>query len=264
LLQANPVTPRPFQLDILCEDGPVIAVNKPAGIVVQGAPAGVENLADLVRAYLKQKYSKPGNVYLGVPHRLDRPVTGVVVFSRNSKCAARLAEQFAQRQVQKTYRAILERPPDPPDGSLLDWLARTGSDDPDASTAEAPYAPKVAVVAEDHPAARQARLQYRTLAVSRGRALVEIDLETGRMHQIRVQFASRGWPIVGDTQYGAATSWDGEEISAATEGDATRYHPIALHAWRLALQHPVRYDALTITAPPPESWRRLGFAVADA
>ncbi len=244
-------------LDVLCEDGPVIAVNKPAGIVVQGAPSGVENLADVVRAYLKEKYAKPGSVYLGVPHRLDRPVTGVVIFSRNSKCAARLSEQFANREVAKTYRAILERPPEPSSGTLTDWLLRTGSED--ETGVESQYGPKVSVVPEGTPEAKRAVLHYRTVSVARGRALVEIELETGRMHQIRVQFASRGCPIVGDTQYGAKSAWDGREIRPATEADRSRYHPIALHAWRLALKHPVRYDALTITAPLPAAWGSLGF-----
>jgi 23S rRNA pseudouridine1911/1915/1917 synthase len=249
------------ELEILCEDGPVIAVNKPAGIVVQGAPAGVANLADLVRDYLRTKYAKPGNVYLGVPHRLDRPVTGVVIFSRNSKGAARLAEQFATRVVQKTYLAILERPPEPPAGTLTDWLLRAGEEH---ENADDPRAPKVSVVTSEIPGAKQAILHYRTLATARGRALVEITLETGRMHQIRVQFASRGCPIVGDTQYGARSSWDGVEIRAATADDASRYHPIALHAWRLALKHPVRYDDLTITAPPPESWSRQGLSIPQS
>ncbi|MFV0443373.1 MAG: RluA family pseudouridine synthase [Planctomycetaceae bacterium] len=244
-------------LEILCEDGPVIAVNKPAGIVVQGAPAGVDNLADLVRQYLKRKYDKPGNVYLGVPHRLDRPVTGVVIFSRNSKCAARLSEQFAARQVEKTYRAILERPPQPADGTLVDWLLRTEEDDP--SDVLKFYGPKVSVVSEATAGAKPAVLHYQTLATSQGRALVQIHLETGRMHQIRVQFASRGCPILGDTQYGAHLFWDDRTVRAATPSDETRFHPIALHAWRLKLQHPVRYDDLTITAASPANWSQLGF-----
>lgn len=250
--------PSPSQpLQVLCEDGPVIAVNKPAGIVVQGSPSGVPNLADLVRDYLRVKYAKPGNVYLGVPHRLDRPVTGVVIFSRNSKCAARLAEQFAHREVAKTYLAILERPPLPASGTLTDWLVRIDNGD-DAAAEDSPHGPKVAVASADTPTAKRAVLHYRTLSTARGRALVEIDLETGRMHQIRIQCASRGWPIVGDTQYGATTAWNGVEIRPATAADRDRYHPIALHAWRLTLKHPVRYDELTITAPPPAVWSGLG------
>ncbi len=255
-MSADVTSSTPVDLEILCEDGPVIAVNKPPGIVVQGTPSGVTNLADLVRGYLKAKYSKPGNVYLGVPHRLDRPVSGVVVFSRNSKCAARLSQQFAERQVRKIYRAVLERPPHPPAGTLRDWLLRlpeTEGEEPGAAAA------KVVAAVEGTPGAKPAVLHYRTLALSRGRALVEIELETGRMHQIRVQFASRGCPVVGDMQYGARTVWQGGEILPATPLDEQRFRPIALHAWRLMLRHPIRYDELTITAPVPRAWREFGF-----
>src|SRR5436190_22987192 len=112
-------------LEVLCEDGPVLAVNKPAGLLTQGVPAGIPTLEALVKEYLKQRYAKPGNVYLGIPHRLDRPVSGVVVFARNSKAAARLAEQFRDRQVRKTYWALVERPPECPAGELVDWLLKT-------------------------------------------------------------------------------------------------------------------------------------------
>lgn len=252
-------TSLPMPLEVLCEDGPVIAVNKPTGIVVQGAPAGVVNLADRVRDYLRAKYQKPGNVYLGVPHRLDRPVSGVVVFSRNSKCAARLSEQFAQRDVRKIYRAIVERPPSPAEGRLEDWLLRLPeSDRADERASAQPHSPKVVVAPPGTPGAKPAALKYRTLATVQGRTLLEIELETGRMHQIRVQLASRGWPIVGDVQYGARTVWEGAELRPATPVDDTRFQPIALHAWQLTILHPVRYDPLTITAPLPVAWLQLG------
>src|SRR5688500_9184592 len=111
-------------LEVLCEDGPVLAVNKPAGVISQGAPVGAVGLVELVTAYISEKYDKSGNVYLGIPHRLDRPVSGVMCFSRNSKCAARLAEQFAQRTVTKVYWACVERPPQEPRGVLTDWIYR--------------------------------------------------------------------------------------------------------------------------------------------
>jgi 23S rRNA pseudouridine1911/1915/1917 synthase len=227
-------------LEILLEDGPLLAVNKPPGIITQGAPRGVEGLVELAKRYLKEKYHKPGNVYLGIPHRLDRPVSGVVVFSRNSKCAARLAEQFAQRTVRKVYWACLERPPAEPSGTLVDWIARV------------PDEPRVELAAEGTPGARRAELSYRVLATRRGRALVDVELHTGRMHQIRIQFASRGGPIVGDVQYGARTSFAGAS-SGVREG------AIALHARSLTLSHPVRYEPVTITAPPPDAWNELGF-----
>jgi 23S rRNA pseudouridine1911/1915/1917 synthase len=227
-------------LDILCEDGPLLAVNKPPGLITQGAPQGVDSLVSLVKAYLKHKHHKPGEVYLGVPHRLDRPVSGVVVFSRNSKCAARLADQFLKRQVRKVYWACLERPPQPREGRLEDWLYRV------------PEQPRVELSTEGAPGARRAVLSYRTLACRRGRALVEVELETGRMHQIRIQLGSRGWPIVGDRQYGATSEFPG----GAPEDP--RLAPIALHAASLTLLHPIRYDPVTITAPAPRAWRAFG------
>lgn len=221
-------------LDIICEDGPLLAVNKPSGVISQGAPIGAPSLVEQVKEYLKAKYNKPGNVYLGIPHRLDRPVSGVCVFSRNSKCAARLAEQFAKRTVRKTYRAVLEKVPSFPDGVLEDWIYRI----PDQSQVE--------IRSPDSPGAKKSRLSFKTLAVHHGRALVEVQLETGRMHQIRIQFASRGCPIIGDEKYGARTRLNDPEA-------------IALHAWQLVLQHPVRYDEVTLTAAQPSTWKSLGF-----
>src|SRR5262245_34219861 len=199
-------------LEILCEDGPVLAVNKPAGLLTLGAKPGVPTLERQVKQYLKEKYHKPGNVYLGIPHRLDRPVSGVVVFARNSKCAARLAEQFRERQVRKVYWALVERPPDPPEGELVDWLMK------------APDEARVEIVSPDTPGAREASLRYRILphhsefripnselphlhfgGENTKRTLLEIEPLTGRTHQIRVQLAGHGWPVVGDAQYGAAT-----------------------------------------------------------
>jgi 23S rRNA pseudouridine1911/1915/1917 synthase len=266
-------------LEILCEDGPVLAVNKPAGLLTLGAVPGVPTLERQVKQFLKEKYHKPGNVYLGIPHRLDRPVSGVVVFARNSKAAARLAEQFRERQVKKVYWALVEGVPDPPEGELVDWLVKS----PDRA--------RVEIVSPETPGAREARLKYRILPdpvlparseirnpkseiipdssflspqsafpVSPPlappyeggevqRTLLEIELLTGRTHQIRVQFAARGWPVVGDFQYGAATS-----LGATRQADP-RDEPIALHARSLTILHPVRYDRLTIAAPLPATWQ---------
>ena len=182
---------RPDTLEILLEDGPVLAFNKPAGMLTQGVPGGIPTLEAQVKAYLKERYHKPGNVYLGIPHRLDRPVSGVIVFARNSKAARRLAEQFQQRQVRKLYWAVVERPPDPPEGTLTDWLIKL----PDQACAQ--------VVPAGTPSARECTLHYRTLATSADAALLEVEPATGRMHQIRVQLASRGRCIVGDFLYGA-------------------------------------------------------------
>jgi 23S rRNA pseudouridine1911/1915/1917 synthase len=225
-------------LNLLCEDGPVIAVNKPGGLLTQGVPEGLPTLEGQVREYLKQKYDKPGNVYLGIPHRLDRPTSGVVVFARNSKAAARLAEQFHDRRIRKQYLAILDGVPNPSEGALTDWLLK------DAAKAH------VECVPSETPGAKEASLEYETIETQNGRTFVRIRPLTGRMHQIRVQFASRGWPIVGDVQYAAADPFP----AADKPGDV-----IALHAHALTILHPIRYDELTLVAPVPQSWNEFGF-----
>lgn len=253
-------------VEVLLEDGPLLAVNKPAGLLTLGAIPGVTTLEREVKAWLKARFDKPGNVYLGIPHRLDRPVSGVVVFGRNSKVAARLAEQFRERQVRKVYWAIVEGAPAPAEGELADWLLKT----PDEA--------HVTIVPPETPGAREARLKYRTLAQipvtanelnsspstphSEHRTPIsltwlEIELITGRMHQIRVQLASRGWPVVGDVQYGAQTQLTTD--SSVEPRDA----PIALHARNLTLRHPIRYDEVTITAPLPATWERFGLPKGD-
>jgi len=249
-----------MDLDILLEDGPLIAVNKPAGLLTQGVPHGHPTLEARVKDYLRQKYAKPGNVYLGVPHRLDRPVSGIVIFAKNSKAAARLAEQFRERSVQKYYLAVTERIPMEPSGRLHDWLLK------DAEAAH------VTVVSPGTPGAKEARLDYRVLAERNGRALIEIELHTGRMHQIRVQLASRGWNIVGDYQYGAtptlAATSDADQqarvVALATKADRSDEYdrftsPIALHARRLSLFHPIRYDRIELLAPVPSDWSQYSF-----
>lgn len=214
---------------VLLEDGPILALNKPAGLLTQ-APPGVPSLEAEVKGWLKERHDKPGKVYLGIPHRLDRSVSGVIVFTRNSKSAARMAEQFEQRSVRKIYWSIVEGIPDPAGGELTDWILKL----PEQSRAE--------VVTAVTPGARGCRLSYRVLATHVNESLVEIEPHTGRMHQIRVQFASRGWPVLGDTQYGSTRSPFPEE------------QRIALHAQSLTFQHPVRYDPVTVTAPLPDDW----------
>lgn len=227
----------PFAWQILYADGPVLAVNKPAGLLTLGAhdPA-VHTLERQVRSYLKDKYDKPGNVYLGIPHRLDRPVSGVILFARNSKAAGRLAEQFRERQVQKIYWAITVREPEVSAGCLTDWLLK--------ETDKA----HVHVVPSETPGARKAILHYRVAGATPLGTLIEIELETGRMHQIRVQLASRGWHILGDVQYGA------EKLLVNPAPDDQTLNPIALHARQIQFLHPVRYDAVSVVAPLPESW----------
>jgi 23S rRNA pseudouridine1911/1915/1917 synthase len=237
-------------LQILFEDNHCIAAAKPAGLLTQGVPAGIPTLEAMVKAYLKEKYAKPGNVYLGIPHRLDRPVSGVVLFARNSKAAQRLAEQFRDRQVTKIYWGIVEGTIEPIKGVWEDWLRKI-QDEARAEKAE-PNAvgAKLAVM-------RYRVLQTLTLNPSpNGRGeqdgtLVEFEPRTGRMHQIRLQAALRGHPLWGDSLYGSARSF-GPAV------ELSRDRIIALHARSLTFLHPLRYEPMTLTAPLPASWQEIG------
>jgi 23S rRNA pseudouridine1911/1915/1917 synthase len=225
-----------MQLDILYEDNHCLAVAKPAGLLTQGVPDSIVTLESLARQYLRERYAKKGRVYLGIPHRLDRPVSGVVLFARQTKSAQRLAEQFRERQVEKTYWAALEGEVEPASGVWIDWLLKV-----------AEQARTVAVPPETDKA-KQAELSYRRLAAGSGQSLLELKPRTGRMHQLRVQSALRGWPVVGDRQYGAQS-----DFGPAAERD----RPIALHARSLTFLHPIRFEPITVTAPLPELWRLL-------
>ena len=229
---------------LLLEDGPLIAVNKPAGILTEGAPVAEQTMVGLVKAWLAAKYQKSGNVYLGIPHRLDRATSGTIVFTRNSKTAARVAEQFEKRQVSKIYWALLEDRPKADSGLLVDWLLKV----PDQAIAE--------VVSADTVGAKEARLEYHILRQVDKWWLVEIQLLTGRMHQIRVQFASRGFPVVGDTKYGAREWLDADNLNpgASSVSSPASDVRIALHARSLSLFHPIRYDRMTIETPVPDYW----------
>ncbi len=218
-------------LHVLYEDNHLLVVNKPAGLPTMGAEAGRESLIDRAKAYLKRKYDKPGNVYLGVVSRLDSMVSGVLVIARTSKAAARLTEQFKGRDVVKRYWAVVEQPLEPPTGECIDDVAKN----------ERQHRMQVADGAGE--GTREARLKYRTLSRVRGGYLLEIELITGRKHQIRVQLSHRGAPILGDRKYGATR----------------RFEPgIALHAQFLELTHPVRKTRLQFTAPLPPAWQVFG------
>ncbi|MFN4260988.1 MAG: RluA family pseudouridine synthase [Gemmataceae bacterium] len=232
-------------LHILYEDNHCLAVVKPAPLLTQGVPAGIPTLESLAKAYLKERYHKKGNVYLGIPHRLDRPVSGVVLFARNTKAARRLAEQFQNRQVEKTYWAAVEGEVAPPEGVWEDWLLKIA----DQARAER--------VSADTPGARRAVLRYRQLSRSAAASLLELQPETGRMHQLRVQAAARGWPIRGDVLYGACQPF-GPPV------ELPRDRIIALHARRLTFLHPIRYEPITLTAPLPEIWAELDVELPDA
>ncbi len=216
-------------LHILHEDNHLLAVAKPAGLLVQGDRTGDTTLGDLVRAYLKHRYLKPGNVYLGLVHRLDRPVSGVVLFARTSKAASRLARQFREGLVDKRYLAVVEGTPAPAAAELAHHLAAEG---------DARGVTRAAV--HQFAGSRPARLRYLVRARAEGRSLLEIELLTGRRHQIRAQLALAGWPVLGDVKYGARSLTDCSGI--------------ALHAWRLAVAHPVGGATVHLEAPPPADW----------
>jgi 23S rRNA pseudouridine1911/1915/1917 synthase len=230
----------PPTLDVLYEDNHCLAVAKPAALLTQGVPPGIPTLESLARDYLKHKYHKPGRVYLGIPHRLDRPVSGVVLFAKSSKAAARLAEQFAGRKVGKVYWALVERDPageaPPGEGDWEDWLLKH----PEEARSER--------VEPDRPGARRAFLRYRRLALFADGAVLELRPETGRMHQIRVQAAARGWPVRGDQLYGG-------RLSFGPPAELPRERHIALHGRELTFLHPIRYEPITVTAPLPATWQ---------
>ena len=219
---------RTASLQILYEDNHCIAVVKSAGVLTTHYEGKEETLDRAVKAYLKKKHAKPGNVFLGVVQRLDRPVSGVVLFARTSKSAARLAEQFRERTIEKTYWAVVEGNVAEESGTFEDSLLKNEN------------AAKVEVVAATAAGVRQAKLEFRRLQCIDGVALLELRPRTGRKHQLRVQLAHRGHPIYGDKKYGSRLDF----------GEA-----IALHARSLTFSHPIRYERVTLVAPLPGTWR---------
>ncbi len=218
-------------LDVLYEDNHLLALAKPAGLATMGRFPGELTLLAAAKEYIKRKYAKPGNVYLGVVSRLDAAVSGVVLLARTSKAAARLAERFREREVRKTYWALVEGRLEPQVGPCRDWLVKDEA------------RRRVCVCRAGTPGAREAHLSYRLLASVGGDSLLEIDLETGRKHQIRVQLASRGHPILGDAKYGSRSKFA---------------RGIALHARRLVVPHPVKQGVpVEIEAPLPDYWPRV-------
>lgn len=216
-------------MEILYEDNHIIAVNKTCNEIVQGDKTGDTPLSEIVKAYIKDKYNKPGEVFLGVTHRLDRPTSGVVLFARTSKALARLNEMFkSHEQIQKTYWAIVQGEPKQPEARLENWLVKNEAQNKSYITKPG---------AKD---AKQAVLSYKTLAKGDHYTLLEVNLETGRHHQIRCQLAAIGCPIKGDLKYGAKRSnLDGG---------------ICLHARQIAFIHPVKKEPVTIVAPVPKEF----------
>lgn len=217
-------------MKILFEDNHLIAVNKPHGQLVQADEGGELSLLDEVKAMIKERDQKPGNVFVGLLHRLDRPVGGVVLFAKTSKAASRLSDQFRRHTIDKVYWAMVEGRPEKTEGEVIQWLVKNEQEN--------------IVTAYDHEVAgsQKAELHCRVLNApslseegDRGRSLVEVRPKTGRPHQIRVAMSSLGCPIVGDLKYGAQTKLD---------------HDIALFARSLSFDHPISKERVTVTAEP--------------
>ena len=216
-------------MTVLYEDNHIIAVNKTCNEIVQGDKTGDTPLSEIVKAYIKAKYNKPGEVFLGVTHRIDRPTSGVVLFARTSKALARLNEMFkSHEQIQKTYWAIVQGEPKQPEARLENWLVKNEAQN------------KSYITKPGAKEAKQAVLSYKTLAKGDHYTLLEVNLETGRHHQIRCQLAAIGCPIKGDLKYGAKRS--------NPDGG------ICLHARQIAFIHPVKKEPMTIEAPVPKEF----------
>ncbi|SFW58763.1 23S rRNA pseudouridine1911/1915/1917 synthase [Sinomicrobium oceani] len=212
-------------LRVLFEDNHIIAINKRPGDIVQGDKTGDQPLSEVVKEYLREKYNKPGNVYLGVVHRLDRPTSGIVIFAKTSKALPRLNKMFADKETHKTYWAVVQNAPPENEETLEHWLVRN------------PKQNRSYAHLKEVRDAKRASLTYRILKKLQRYYLLEIDLHTGRHHQIRSQLSAIGCPIKGDLKYGFNRS----------NKDAS----IHLHARKLSFVHPVKKEEITIVAPPP-------------
>ena len=212
-------------MEVIYEDNHIIVVNKAAGEIVQGDKTGDKPLVEIVREYIKEKYHKPGNVFCGVAHRLDRPVAGLVVFAKTSKALTRLNDMFRNGNVKKTYWAITRNMPPQPEGRIVSYITSTERNNKSYSSPE------------PRPGAKEAALSYRHVASSERYHLLEVNLETGRKHQIRVQLASIGCPVRGDLKYGDKRSNPDGSIS--------------LMARHIEFVHPVSGNLISLTAPLP-------------
>lgn len=222
---ANKIISTPENLQVIYEDNHIIAINKRPGDIVQGDKTGDIALSEVVKTYIKKKYNKPGNVFIGVPHRLDRPTSGIVIFARTSKALPRLNAMFAAKEAQKTYWAVVKNTPPNGNETLTHYLKRNTKQNKS-------YAHKKEV-----PDSKKASLTYTIEKKLERYTLLEIDLHTGRHHQIRAQLTAIGCPIKGDLKYGFNRS--------NVDGS------IHLHARKLTFTHPVSKENLTIIATPP-------------
>ena len=212
-------------MQVLYEDNHIIVVYKQSGEIIQGDKTGDKPLSETIKAWIKEKYAKPGNVFLGVVHRLDRPVSGLVVFAKTSKALSRLNDMFRNGEVKKTYWAMVQTAPDVPEATLTNWLVRNEKQN------------KSSAYDHDVPNAKQAILKYKTIGHTERYTLLEINLLTGRHHQIRCQLAAIGCPVKGDLKYGARRSNPDGSIS--------------LLSHKVEFIHPVSKEKIVVTSPLP-------------
>ena len=224
-------------MTVVYEDNHLIIVNKTASEIVQGDKTGDTPLSETMKQYIKEKYAKPGNVFLGVVHRLDRPVSGLVVFAKTSKALARLNEMFRNSEVKKTYWAIVKQRPPQDEGELVNYLVRNEKQN------------KSYAYDKEVKNSKKAVLHYRLIGHSQNYFWLEVDLKTGRHHQIRCQLAKMGCPITGDLKYGFARS----------NPDGS----ICLHAHRVKFVHPVSKELIDVTAPLPSGNLWNGFEMIE-
>lgn len=226
------------EIEVLYEDGPCLVVLKPPGVLTQ-APPGIDSMEVRMRELLCRRNGREAKeIYLGVPHRLDRPASGAMVFCTKYRTTRKLAEQFEGRLVKKVYWACVSGRVEPDSGTWEDYLRKI------------PGEARVEVVSHDHPEGRLAILHYRTLAAGDWGTCLEIRLETGRTHQIRIQSASRGHPLLGDAQYGSA-------VPFGYQYEDERLRAIALHARTLEFRHPATKAMVSVTAPVSQDWEKF-------
>lgn len=213
---------------VIYEDNHLLVVEKPVNILSQGDDTNDKDMVNLLKQYIKEKYNKPGNVFIGLVHRLDRPVGGVMVFAKTSKAASRLSDQIRNKTFKKTYRAVIHGTMDKEESILKDYLYKNKKTN------------MVSVVNKNHKEAKNAELSYKTLDTKNRLSLVEIDLKTGRPHQIRVQFSSRKHPLFGDQRYGQGVNKVGQQIS--------------LWSYKIEIQHPTTKEKMEFICEPPKEY----------
>ena len=213
---------------VIYEDNHLLVVEKPVNILSQGDDTNDKDMVNLLKNYVKEKYKKPGNVFIGLVHRLDRPVGGVMVFAKTSKAASRLSEQVRNKSFKKTYRAVIHGTMNKKEDTLKDYLYKNKKTN------------MVSVVNKNHKEAKNAELDYETLQSKNNFSLVQIDLKTGRPHQIRVQFASRKHPLFGDQRYGQDVNKVGQQI--------------ALWSYKIEITHPTTKEKMEFICEPPKEY----------